>query len=108
MEKVYTGKLSAFHLDTDAPSDSSPSETSHTPASFHSDQLSVPTPQPVLSHDLAEIVKVAQEKGGFTRRDVESALNCGATKAKGLIAELLGMGIIASEGSARGTRYRLR
>ena len=71
-------------------------------------QPSVPAPQLALSHDLAKIVEVAQEKGGFTRRDVESALNYGATKAKGLIAELLGMGIIASEGSARGTRYRLR
>lgn len=108
MVKVYTGKLSAFYLGTDAPSNSSPSETNHTPASSSSAQPSVPAPQLALSHDLAKIVEVAQEKGGFTRRDVESALNCGATKAKGLIAELLGMGIIASEGSARGTRYRLR
>ena len=108
MVKVYTGKLSAFYLDTDAPSNSSPSETNHTPASSSSAQPSVPAPQLALSHDLAKIVEVAQEKGSFTRRDVESALNCGATKAKGLIAELLGMGIIASEGSARGTRYRLR
>ncbi len=92
----------------DAPSDSSPSETNHTPASSSSAQPSVPAPQLALSHDLAKIVEVAQEKGSFTRRDVESALNCGPTKAKGLITELLGMGIIASEGSARGTRYHLR
>lgn len=108
MVKVYTGKLSAFYPNTDAPSDSPPSETSHTPASSSSAQPSVPAPQLVLSHDLAKIVEVAREKESFTRRDVESALNCGPTKAKGLIAELLGMGIIASEGSARGTRYRLR
>ena len=64
--------------------------------------------QNTLPYDLAKIVKMADDQGSFTRRDVEAVLRCGPTKAKGLIGELLGRNIITVEGSARGIRYRLR
>ena len=61
-----------------------------------------------LPYELAKIAEMACDKGSFTRKDVEAVLECGPTKAKGLIGQLLNRDIIAVEGSARGIRYRLR
>lgn len=66
-----------------------------------------PTSWGALSHDLTRIVETVREMDAFTRKDVESILSCGSTKAKGLINELQALHLIASEGSARGTKYHL-
>lgn len=60
-----------------------------------------------LSRDQELIVEMAQAQGSFTRGDVERLLGCGPTKAKGLVSSLLEAGVLASEGAARSTRYRL-
>lgn len=78
--------------------------------------ISIPTDRPAsaslahgaLSHELTKIIENARTEGSFTRKDVELLLKCGSTKAKGLISELLELGLIEIEGSARSTKYILR
>lgn len=53
------------------------------------------------------VLRMARDRGEFTRRDVEQLLACGATKAKAIVGDLLEKGSISSRGASRSTRYTL-
>lgn len=53
------------------------------------------------------VLRMASERGEFTRRDVEQLLACGSTKAKAIVGALLEKGAISSKGASRSTRYTL-
>ncbi len=59
-----------------------------------------------LSGDQEKVLDLAKRQESFSRQDVESLLDCGATKAKSVVGSLVEKGLLASEGSARSTRYR--
>lgn len=58
--------------------------------------------------DEQRILSFARSQGEFSRRDVEHLLDCGPTKAKGLVGSLLKQGLIVARGVGRSTRYVLR
>lgn len=97
--------MPGFNYVYDPPRSESQRENSATPPLPGA--LPIGISRSALSHDLTKIVEMARDQGSFTRKDVEKILGCGATKAKGLIGDLLDLGLINIEGTARGTRYLL-
>ena len=60
-----------------------------------------------LSKDERAVAELGAQEGEFTRRDIEILLDCGPTKAKGVVSALLARGIIEAKGVGRSTRYVL-
>ena len=54
------------------------------------------------------ILRLMDEKGSVTRRDVEQFLGCSSFPANQVLNELLNMDKIVKVGAARGTRYILK